>query len=152
LRGYRVMYVADSVVHHAFGGGKIKGLEDPSKVYLCQKNRLSNVIKNLGLRKLIHALTVSSVYDAARILRFVILRRSDLVSSLFRGYFECLRELPVLLRRRRRIQNRRIVSDKEISRFFMPLLKSALTYRQLLRGIPSETQGSSCSRLSQKGM
>lgn len=132
LLGYSIIYVSDSVVYHHVGGGKIQSVEHPTKTYLCQKNRLANILKNMGPRKLALALLVSALYDAMRILRFASLGRSDLLKMLLKGYGDTLKNWRHLMRQRRFIQHRRRRSDKDIEEFFSPLLFSALNYRNML--------------------
>jgi GT2 family glycosyltransferase len=133
LLGYSIKYVGDSVVYHHFGGGKIQSIEHPSKTYLCQKNRLANIIKNMGTRKLGVALLVSSVYDAIRIGRFAFLGRGDLLKMLLKGYIDTFKNLASLIRERRVIQQRRRRSDKDMEEYFAPLFFSTLNYRKMLK-------------------
>ena len=151
LLGYSVMYVPDSIVYHALGGGRARAWEDPGIVHLCQKNRLANMIKNLGPCGLCWGTVVSCLYDALRIWRFALDRRWDLLRSLIRGYLDTCRNMRTLLRKRAVVQSGRKVSDKEIRGHVMPVMRAAAVYCRLASGISSETQDSSCSRLSQKG-
>ncbi|MEW6531398.1 MAG: glycosyltransferase family 2 protein [Thermodesulfobacteriota bacterium] len=133
MLGYSVVYVPDSVVYHHLGGGTITGMENPWKTYLCQKNRLANMIKNMGAALLIKGLFVSTAYDTVRIVRYVLLRRTDLLQALFKGYRDTLKDLKHLLKQRRVIQESRRVSDRDLSRFFQPLASSAKEYMRLVR-------------------
>jgi GT2 family glycosyltransferase len=133
LFGYSVMYVPDSIVYHHLGGGTIQSAESPLKSYLCQKNRLANILQNLESRTLLTALFVSTAYDTVRIFRFIRLGRGDLLKALFRGYGSFFLNMKNHLRRRRMVQRGRVVSDKEIRGFFSPLVTSALIYRKTLK-------------------
>ena len=146
LLGYSVMYVTDSIVYHALGGGANRAWEDPRIVRLCQKNRLANMIKNLGPVGLCWGAVVSCLYDAFRIARFFLLRRWDLLGSLIGGYVDTIRNVGVLLRKRAVVQSRRKVSDKEIRGYFMPVFRAAAVYCQLASDTPLETRGSTRSR------
>ncbi|MDQ7784050.1 MAG: glycosyltransferase family 2 protein [Desulfomonilaceae bacterium] len=132
LFGYSVMYVPDSVVYHHLGGGTIQSIENPWKAYLCQKNRLANIIKNMGPRMLVEALFVSLAYDTVRAARYIVMRRGDLLKMLLKGYVTTLRNLGRLMSDRGMVQHKRKVSDKELRRFFHPLISSALEYRRLV--------------------
>ncbi len=143
LFGYSVMYVPESIVYHHLGGGTIQSIENPWKAYLCQKNRLANIIKNMGPRTLVLALLVSLAYDTVRSARYILLKRGDLLKMLLRGYVETLINLRKLLNDRRMVQCRRTVSDRDLRRFFYPLLSSAFEYRRLLN---PERQGSEAQR------
>lgn len=133
LFGYSIMYVPDSVVYHHVGGGKMRGIENPEKVYLCQKNRLANIVKNLEAVNILVALAASTLYDAARIIRFVCLWRGDLLSVLLKGYLDTFRNIKGLLRWRQGVQCGRRLSDRDIGQFFQPLILSALNYRKMLQ-------------------
>lgn len=143
LSGYSVMYVPESVVYHHLGGGTVRSIENPWKAYLCQKNRLANIIKNMGPRMLVSALLVSLAYDVVRSARYILLRRGDLLKMLLRGYAETIGNLKKLLKDRRRVQSMRTVSDRDLRRFFFPLISSAFEYRRLL---DLERQGSEAER------
>lgn len=133
LAGYSVKYVPYSIVYHHLGGSTIRGYESPFKLYLCQKNRLSNMIKNLSLCTLITALSISLLYDAFRVLRFLVLGNIDLLKLLIRGYVETFRNRRVLLHQRRCVQKLRIVSDSGLRVFFSPLIAAARDSLRLLR-------------------
>ena len=133
LSGYSVVYAPDSVVYHHLGGGTITGMENPWKTYLCQKNRLANMIKNMGPGLLAKGLLVSAGYDTVRVLRYLLLRRTDLLRALFKGYWDVLKDFKDLMKQRRFIQESRRVSDKDLYRFFQPLTSSAKEYMRLLR-------------------
>lgn len=133
LFGYSVMYVPASMVYHHFGGGTIQSIEHPWKAYLCQKNRLANIIKNMGPRRLAAALLVSLAYDAVRTVRYVLLGRVDLLKTLVRGYVDTMKRGTELLRSRRMVQRNRQVSERDMKQFFFPLIASSRAYRDLLR-------------------
>jgi len=133
LFGYRVVYVPNSVVYHHLGGGVIQSVEHPFKTYLCQKNRLANMLVNIGTPRLFFAVTVSTAYDAVRIVKFILMSRRDLLKALVRGYLETIRNAGELYRRRRDVQRRRSASDGACRRFFAPVLESALEYRRIAR-------------------
>lgn len=133
LFGYSVMYVPESIVYHHLGGGVIQAVEHPFKTYLCQKNRLANMLVNTGTMRLPLALVVSTVYDVVRTARFILMRRGDLLRMLFKGYLDTVRKSADLMRRRSDVQRRRSVSDKACRRYFAPLIRSALEYRRIVK-------------------
>lgn len=139
LFGYSIMYVPDSVLYHYLGGGVIQSVEHPFKTFLCQKNRLANMLVNTGAIRLPIALLVSSAYDAVRIARLVLMRRWDLLKMLLKGYLNTIRDIAALWQRRRDIQSRRSVSDKECGRFFAPIIGSALEYQRIVTPHSSKT-------------
>ena len=133
LAGYAVKYVPGAVVRHHLGGGGGQGQENPAMVYRCQKNRLANMIKNLGPGSLGAGLGISAVYDGFRVLRFLALGKVDLVKVLLRGYADTLRQGRVLLKQRRRVQKARTVSEAELRPFFSQVSAAARDYLRLLR-------------------
>ncbi len=134
LLGYKVMFVHDSLVYHHLGGGTIRSIEHPWKTYLCQKNRLANIIKNIGQTRLVVALFVSLGYDAVRSARFLLLRRFDLIRMIFSGYLNTLERSRTLVKDRCRTQEMRSVSDSELKQFFAPLILSISDYTRLIAG------------------
>ncbi len=133
LVGYTIMYVPDSVVYHHLGGGVIRSVEHPFKTFLCQKNRLSNMVVNMGRTMLPVALMVSTAYDAVRAVRFVQMRRWDLLKMLLKGYAAVIGDYASLRRRRRDIQSRRRVPDKALGKFIAPIVRSAIEYRRIVK-------------------
>lgn len=132
LFGYSVVYVPKSIVYHSLGGGKVRSIENPMKVYHGQANRLANILKNLGPVELPWALLISAGYDAVRTIRFIVIRRFDLLKMLVKGYTRVLCSLKSILSKRRYIQSHRKVWDRDLKKFFYPLVSSVLDYRRLL--------------------
>lgn len=133
LAGYSVKYVPDSVVYHHLGGTATRGRESPFQLYWCQKNRLANMVKNLGPGSLPAGLGISLGYDAFRVLRFLAQGNLELVRLVIRGYVDTFRRRRVLLHQRRSVQKLRVVSDAELRVFFSPWIAAARDYLRLLR-------------------
>ncbi len=132
--GYSVVYVPDSIVLHHVGGGGYQGIdENPMRTYFCQKNRLANMIKNLGVPNLLKGMVASSVYDILRIARFASRKRRDLLAAVFRGYKDALSRLPELLRQRRFVQRRRTCSDRDLRPYLPSVAASVRQYRLMLK-------------------
>jgi GT2 family glycosyltransferase len=131
LAGYSVRYVPEAVVHHHLGGSVSRDHENPNKLYWCQKNRLANMVKNLGPGRLTIACGVSLAYDALRLLRFLAQGNVELAQLLLRGYAATCGRWRVLLRQRRQVQRQRTVSDRELAPFFSPVLAAAKDYLRL---------------------
>ncbi|HTY21533.1 MAG TPA: glycosyltransferase family 2 protein [Desulfomonilaceae bacterium] len=128
LLGYSIMYVPDSIVHHHMGGGETPTIGTPFKTYLCQKNRLANVIRNMGVPRLLSAFPVSVTYDAVRTIQFLVQGQGDLLASLFRGYLDTFKNFGKLWRQRSIVQKSRVVSEKDLGRFFVPVIDSVRAY------------------------
>lgn len=132
--GYSVVHVPDSIVFHHVGGGGYQGIdENPMRTYFCQKNRLANMIKNLGVPNLLKGMVASSVYDILRIARFASRKRRDLLAAVFRGYNDALSRLPELLRQRRFVQRRRTCSDRDLRPYLPSVAASVRQYRLMLK-------------------
>ena len=114
LRGRRVAYVPGATVAHAYGatGGK---RTSTLRIYHCQKNRLANATKNLGMPRLALALWVGLAFDTWRA-GSAFARGEGLATlgAITRGYGAWLRWLPSLIRQRRVVQSTRAVSDREL--------------------------------------
>ncbi len=124
------------------GRRRARAWEDPRIVHLCQKNRLANMIRNLGPVGLCWGTVVSCLYDSIRIGRFLLHRRWDLLRSLIRGYVDTVRNMGMLFRNRSIVQSHRTLSDREIRGCFIPVVKAAAVYSQLASDTLSETQNS----------
>ncbi len=132
--GHSVRYVPESIVYHHVGGGCYQGIdESASRTFLCQKNRLANMVKNLEVSNLILGLLVSAVYDALRVGRFTLQNRKDLLSAVFGGYAETLVRLRNLMKQRSFIQRSRSVSDRGLKPYLPSLRTSVLEYRRMLK-------------------
>lgn len=134
LAGYAVRYVPEAVVYHHLGGSAGRDHENPAKLYWCQKNRLANMVKNLGPGRLTIACGVSLAYDALRLLRFLAAGNLELAKLLLAGYGATLRRWRVLMHQRRRVQGLRTVSDRDLRPFFSPVLAAARDYLRLSAG------------------
>ncbi len=129
--GHSVVYVPGSTVYHHIGMGIQQAVESPFKTYHCQKNRIANIVKNLAAKRLAVSLFVSTAYDVVRIAGFIRSGRPDLMKAVLMGYRGALGTIGDLLRQRRALQRRRLLSDAEISRFFSPVPNSAAEYRRI---------------------
>jgi GT2 family glycosyltransferase len=112
LLGYRCLYVPTSRVYHrlsATGGG-------PLASYYGGRNFIYVLLKNMPaslLRRYATAIVVRQLRLTLEALRHV---RGEAARARLRGQLAALFALPLILRRRRRIQARRRVSDAYIHR------------------------------------
>jgi GT2 family glycosyltransferase len=113
LRGHKCLFVPTAVVYHA-GGGTMKHDSDERR-YLWHRNRFYVLIKNmpgdLFVKNLFPILAYSFLRDVAWILK----GRGRVV---LRVKIDGLRNLRLMLRRRREIQQRRTVSSQYIDSMF----------------------------------
>ena len=110
LHGLKILYVPSSVVYHKFGGtwgSKIS----PKRMFLGERNRLLTAFKNLNRLNLVKALAISIFFNAARVISLLRTSRYESAVSILAGDQWIVRNLGILLRKRRIVQSRRIVSD-----------------------------------------
>lgn len=122
LAGYRIVAVPDSVVYHKFSAsfGRCSAL----RVYLNERNRMRNVLKNFSARTLRTVLPRMLRHDA-KLVRDILAgggpRRLSRAMVYPRAYASNLLRLPSLIAARRRIRDFRALSDDEMLRFITPV-------------------------------
>lgn len=137
MRGHRVVHVPESLVYHK--GGALMGTpESPRRLYLSQKNRWRNAIKNFGGARLVESVAVSIAFDVARLARFAAAGDVARIKAVLSADREVASELPQLLSRRREVQRARTRSDAELARLglFDGVGESLARYR---RSLPRES-------------
>jgi len=112
LQGYRIVYEPHSVLYHHFGGSA-GGRESPLRVRSMQRNMICNAVKNFQFMSLVQAFAIIFAYSLARFLSFLVTGKFKLAQALMRGSLEP-RALLALMPRRRKIQSRRILSDRQL--------------------------------------
>lgn len=117
LQGYKVLYVPTAVIYHKGGGSFGRSRNIPFRLYLGQKNRLFNIVKNLEIFNLFRGLISSIGYDIFRIIKFTINREFDCIAAILKGNYTFIKELSKTLKKRKIIQNKRKRSDKELYKF-----------------------------------
>lgn len=113
LKGYKVIYVANSIVYHKVGGSW-DSRHSSSRIFLGQKNRLANIIKNFEFTNVIKGLALSLAYDLVRVVIFLARGEFRNILALANGIICFIKELPKTLRKRKTIQRDRRISDKEL--------------------------------------
>ena len=114
LQGYKVSYVPTAVIYHK-GGGSFGGSRNiPFRLYLGQKNRLFNIVKNFEIFNLFRGLITSIGYDIFKIIKFTINRKFDCIAAILKGNYTFIKELPKTLKKRKIIQKNRKIIDKEL--------------------------------------
>lgn len=112
LAGYRCLYVPDSVVYH-IGGASTGGKRSQAATRLGTRNSLSLLIKNLPLSVAPHILPFFVLGQIARLLTAA---ASGVLPAHLAGLSGAMRQLPVMLKKRREIQSRKRLSDAEVRR------------------------------------
>ena len=114
LLGYELVFVPSSIYWHKVGassGGGNKGIY----VYYCLKNSMTNVLKYPELQNsvvmLFWFLVVRSLWTLLEAVRN---KRLSSVVEVLRAIYDFVKESPKILRERKAIQLRRVVSDKQL--------------------------------------
>jgi GT2 family glycosyltransferase len=111
--GYRCLYVAEARVFHKTNASI--GTYSPTYVYYGQRNLEFVYLKNMPLSLLLKYLPVHLFYDLLALAFFTSRGR---LGSFLRAKLAVLRSLPALLRKRRLVQARRVVTSTELERLF----------------------------------
>jgi GT2 family glycosyltransferase len=146
LRGYRVLYEPLAVVQHQYGAsfGARGSLQ---REYLCERNRWSTLVKNIGSSRLIPLLLASLGFHVLKTIEHFILARPAHGFAMMKGFRDALGILPYLLRQRKAIQRFRTVTDEQLANqgTIVPLLDAV---RERIRlGWASYSTGTQPERL-----
>lgn len=114
LRGYRVRYVPEAVVRHAYGGSSRRGRASLFRIENCQANRLHNMLKHLEVSTLAWAIPASLAYDGLRVAEAARRREWAVVAAVKRGSARFTGQLRGALPARRHVQATRVRSDGEL--------------------------------------
>ncbi|MFH1397402.1 MAG: glycosyltransferase family 2 protein [Candidatus Omnitrophota bacterium] len=114
LAGYRVLYQPLSLVGHEFGSA-IGKRDTPMRIFYTQRNALTTVFKNFGVKRLAFALAVITAYTAIRILFYLAAGQGKNLKALLAGTGAFFPQLGPVLAKRRVIQANRKVTDVLLS-------------------------------------
>lgn len=113
LAGYRVVYYPKTYILHKVGMTS-KRLSQVSVNFHSNKNRIFTLFKNLSVLNLLIVLIPHIAFIFALGLYYLLSFRPDLSVTFFKAIFWNLRNLPILVRSRIKVQRIRNVSDKVI--------------------------------------
>lgn len=117
LAGFKVMVEPHARYRHAgaFSNGQRRVSRGvPSKGHLARRNQWRTIAKNASAPRMVFALTVSLLLGLGRMLALLLLRRVDESSDYPRAFIDFVRSFPNLMLRRRAVQKRRTVPDRQI--------------------------------------
>ncbi|CAN5862956.1 hypothetical protein BH23ACT12_BH23ACT12_13110 [soil metagenome] len=117
LAGFKVMVEPGARYRHASAlstGQRRVGRGVPTKGHLARRNQLRTIAKNASGPRMVFALAASLLLGFARMLALLFLRRVDESSDFPRALIDFARSLPNLMMRRRAVQKRRTVPDRQI--------------------------------------
>ena len=109
LLGYRCVYVADAVVHHA-GSGTLRR-NSALSVYYGQRNLEWTYLKNTPWSLLIRSLPSHALYDGAALFAY---GAQGLLGPYLKAKWAALKGIPAMLRKRAAVQNRRLASTRDL--------------------------------------
>ncbi len=115
IYGFKNMYVPASIVYHKYGGTLGKR-QSAGRVYICQKNRLINLLKNFEFPNVLKGLCISIPYDSTRILFFLYRKEVRIAFSLIKAYIDVISMMDRILQKRKIVQMNRKVSDGTLIR------------------------------------
>lgn len=127
LAGYGCLYVPGAVVYHV-GSASTGGKRSPTATRLGTQNGINLLVKNLPAALIWKSLPSLLAGQLARIL--VTSFSSSGIRAHVRGLAGALRLLPQMLEKRKRIQDRRRVSDKYVSRLLRESSRQAIESRR----------------------
>ncbi len=111
LHGYRTLYVADAFVHHI--GSATLGVNSDFSLYHTHRNLVWTFLKNMPTRLFLKYLPAHIMANSLYLLYYVIHKRGKLV---WQAKWDALSRLPLILKKRRKIQNNRKVTDADLLR------------------------------------
>lgn len=115
ISGYKNLYVPASIIYHKYGGTLGKR-QSANRVYMCQKNRLINILKNFELSNIIKGFMISIPYDTVRFISFIIKKERKIAFSLVKAYIEIFLMREKILQKRKIVQKNRKISDRRLIR------------------------------------
>ncbi|HYN99249.1 MAG TPA: glycosyltransferase family 2 protein, partial [Actinomycetota bacterium] len=117
LAGFKVMVEPGARYRHASAlssGQRRVGRGVPTKGHLARRNQLRTIAKNASGPRMVFALTASLLLGLARMVALLLLRRVDESSDYPRAFIDFARSLPNVMMRRKAVQKRRKVPDRQI--------------------------------------
>ena len=113
IYGFKNMYVPASIVYHKYGGTLGKR-QSEWRIYVCQKNRLVNILKNFETPNIIKGLFISIPYDLVRIVIFLSCMEIKTALSIIKAYIDVFVIINRILQKRKIVQKNRKISDNYI--------------------------------------
>jgi len=116
LAGYRVRVVPASIVRHQ--SGSTLQQQAPQKVYLNHRNSLTMLLKNYGGLSLLRIFPLRLLFELMAGVYYVAKVDIKSAAAVMRAFCAVLWRLPAILRKRARIQQWRVCSDRALRKRF----------------------------------
>jgi len=114
LAGWKCFYVPNAVVYH-MGGQTWAARDKKLLVYFTERNRIFMIVKNYPLKMILYYLPYLLKYELDIWVRFF----SRLEAAPLLARLAVFKYLPRLLKKRREIQKKRLISDQGFKDFFI---------------------------------
>jgi GT2 family glycosyltransferase len=112
LSGFKVMYVADSVVYHHFGGAAGNTRHTPIRVFYGARNSNYNIIKNFAFPYVFMPLIFNLFYYSGNFFLFLFTFKLKSALLIPKAYGSLFNNFPRLLKKRNHIQRSRKINDR----------------------------------------
>ncbi|HEX2052346.1 MAG TPA: glycosyltransferase family 2 protein [Actinomycetota bacterium] len=122
LAGFKVFVQPRARYRHALAlsnGQRRVARSLPSKGRLARRNQLRTIAKNLSAPRMALALTACVLLGLFRMLALLVLRRVDESSEYPRAFIDFARSFPNVMMRRKAVQKRRTVPDRDIRKLMI---------------------------------
>jgi GT2 family glycosyltransferase len=113
LYGYKVLYIPTSIIYHKFGG-TWGDRYSYKRIYLCQKNKIFNVIKNYEKINILKAFSINFFYDIIRVLMFIKEKQYKNILAIYKGTIDTIKKIHIMLDKRSIIKKHRVLKDKDL--------------------------------------
>lgn len=141
LYGVSLVFEPNAFYYHFSGGtvagGAVKGkkvITTAFRRYLGERNIYQNIIKNYSLFVLIFVLPVNFIINLFEIIVFTLTGRFELAFCYLRAWWWILSHLPTIIKKRRVVQRKRIISDWQILK---KIYKGSAKFQLLIKvGLP----------------
>ena len=114
--GWKSMYVPKTVVYPAHSS--TLGKNSSFKLYFLTRNEYYYKTKNLPASILIRFLMIRPIAFPLRILGFIKNKEFQLIRPYMRGNFDALKNIPKMLKKRKKIRSTQLIQDKEFRGWF----------------------------------
>ncbi|MCF4101235.1 glycosyltransferase family 2 protein [Gillisia sp. M10.2A] len=102
--GYRIKYTYKSVIYHV--GGATLSTYNPKKTYYNFRNSLYNLVKNVPSNQVLFVVICRMILDGIASLKFLLNIDYEHFKSVFKAHIDFYKELPKLLKKRKKIANK----------------------------------------------
>ena len=137
LKGYEVWYIPEARSWHAFGCEEIKPTKEFYNISRIHRNGSRNYIQmlltNVGTFRLSFMLPLHLFGWLLAIIFFCLKGQLNRAFLIILGFFDVLRTIPNILKKRKKIQDSRVISDKDLFEIILKKPPKGYFRERLLR-------------------